>query len=62
MSLQLDWILSMQDIQFSSDVFEMLTLNIPIVAKRTTALPGGGDQETFGDFMTGLKLCCVNKD
>lgn len=62
MPLQLDWILSVQDVQSSSDVFEMFTLNIPIVAKPTTASPGGGDQKPFGDFVTGLKLCSVNKD
>lgn len=62
MPLQLDWILTMQDVEFSSDVFEMHTLNISIVAKHTTASPGRGDQKPFGDFMTGLKLCSVNKD
>lgn len=60
MSLRPAWILSALDIKVSvasgpTGIFKVLTLNDPVVTKRTTR----GEQKPVGNLTTGLKLCRV---
>lgn len=58
------WILSMLDIQFSSGVFEVFTINDPVVGDCTTASPnfGGGELKPVAHLLTDLKSCSVNRN